>query len=79
MVQKANYCWTVGQVTLSCLSDASPYIYYRSFASKTKSILVGNGQYVSVLFLILVILDIHGHTFEMYALVSDIHESIDLA
>ena len=39
---------------------------------------VGNGQFVSVLFIIPVIVDIHGHRFEIYTLVSEIHENIDL-
>ena len=33
------------------------------FASKTQRIQVGNGQFVSVLFIIPVIIDIHGHRF----------------
>ena len=48
------------------------------FASKTQRIQVGNGQYVSVLFLIPVIIDIHGHRFKFYTLVSEIHENVDL-
>ena len=48
------------------------------FASRTQRIQVGNGQYVSVLFIIPVIVDIHGHRFEMYTLVSEIHENVDL-
>ena len=48
------------------------------FASKTQRIHVGNGQYVCVLFIIPVIVDIHGHRFEVYALVSEIHENKDL-
>ena len=48
------------------------------FASKTQRIQVGNGQCVSVLFIIPVIIDIHGHTFEIYMLVSEIHENVDL-
>ena len=47
------------------------------FASKTQRIQVGNGQYVSVLFLIPIIIDIHGHRFEIYTLVSEIHENVD--
>ena len=35
------------------------------FASKTQRIQVGNGQYVSVLFVIPIIIDIHGHRFEI--------------
>ena len=48
------------------------------FASKTQIIQVGNGQCVSVLFIIPVIVDIHGHRFEIYTLVSEICENIDL-
>ena len=39
---------------------------------------VGNGQYVSVLFIILVIVEIAGHRFEIYTLVSEIHDNVDL-
>ena len=45
------------------------------FASNTQRIQVGNGQYVSVLFVIPVIIDIYGHRFEIF---SEIHENIDL-
>ena len=48
------------------------------FASKTQRIQVGNGQFVSVLFIIPVIVDIHEHRFEICTLVSEIHENIDL-
>ena len=48
------------------------------FASRTQRIQVGNGQCVSVLFIILVILDIHGHRFQIYTLVSEIHDNVDL-
>ena len=37
-----------------------------------------NGQYVSVLFVIPVIIDIHGHRFEIFTLVSEIHDNVDL-
>ena len=46
--------------------------------SKTWKIQVGNGQYVSVLFLIPLIIDIHDHRFEIYTLVSELHENIDI-
>ena len=39
---------------------------------------VGNGQCISVLFIIPVIIKVHGHRFEIYTLVSDIHENVDL-
>ena len=48
------------------------------FAAKTQRIQVGNGQYVSVLFIILVIVEIAGHRFEIYTLVSKIHDNVDL-
>ena len=47
-------------------------------ASKTQRIQVGNGQFVNVLFIIPVIIDIHGHRFEIYTLVSEIHENVGL-
>ena len=39
---------------------------------------MGNGQYVSVLFVIPVIIVIHGHRFEIFTLVSEIHDNVDL-
>ena len=48
------------------------------FALKMQRIQVGNGQFVSVSFIIPAIIDIHGHKFEMHTLVSEIHENIDL-
>ena len=48
------------------------------FLSNTQRIQVGNGQYVSVLFVIPVIVDIHGHRFKIFTLVSKIHENIAL-
>ena len=47
-------------------------------SSNTQRIQVGNGQYVSVLFVIPVIIDIHGHRFEIFTLVSEIHDNVDL-
>ena len=47
------------------------------FASKTQRIQVGNGQCVSVLFIIPIVIDIHGHRFEIFTQVSEIHEEID--
>ena len=48
------------------------------FASKTQRIQVHNRQYVTVLFVIPVIIDIHSHRFEIYTLVSKIHENVDV-
>ena len=59
---------------LHCKSLHSP----SKFASNTQRIQVENGQFVSVLFIIPIIIDIHGHRFEIYTLVSEIHEKVDL-
>ena len=48
------------------------------FASRTQRIQVGNGQCVSVLFIIPIIVDTHGHRFKIYTSVSEIHKNIDL-
>ena len=48
------------------------------FASKFQRIQIGNGQFVSVLFILSVTVDIHGHKFEIYTLVSETHKNIDL-
>ena len=39
---------------------------------------VENGQFVSVLFIIPIVIDIHGHRIEIYTLLSEIHENVDL-
>ena len=39
---------------------------------------VGNAQLVSVLFIILIVIDIHSHRFEIFTLLSEIHENTDL-
>ena len=48
------------------------------FAPATQRIQVGNGQYVSVLFIIPVIIEVYGHIFEVFTLVSEIHDNVDL-
>ena len=48
------------------------------FTSSTKRIQVGNGQYVGMLFIIPVIITIKNHRFEIFTLVSEIHENVDL-
>ena len=48
------------------------------FTSTTQRIQVGNSQCVGVLFIIRIIVDIHRHRFEIYTLVSEIHENVDL-
>ena len=48
------------------------------FSSNTWRIQVGNGQYVIVLFVIPVIINIHRHRFEIFTLVSETHDNVDL-
>ena len=48
------------------------------FASKAQRVQVGNGQYVAVLFVIPVIFYMHGHRFEVFTLVSETHDNVDL-
>ena len=48
------------------------------FASKTQRIQVGNSQYVGVLFFILVIVEINGHRLEVFTLVSEIFDNVDM-
>ena len=48
------------------------------FTSTMTRIQVGNGQYIGVLFVIPVIMTIQNHRFEIFTLVSEIHENVDL-
>ena len=48
------------------------------FTSTTRRIQVGNGHYVGVLFVIPVVITIQKHRFEIFTLVSEIHENVDL-
>ena len=48
------------------------------FASKMKRIQVGNAQYVGVLFVILVIIEINKHRLEVFTLVSEIFDNVDM-
>ena len=48
------------------------------FASKTQRIQVGNGQYVGVLFVILIIIEISGHRLEVFTFVSEIFDNVDM-
>ena len=50
----------------------------QKFVLKMQRIQVRNGQYVSLLFIIPVIIDVHRQRFEIYTLVSEIHENVDL-
>ena len=47
-------------------------------ASKTQRIQVGNGQYVGILFVIPVIVEICGNRLEVFTLVSEIFDNVDM-
>ena len=51
---------------------------FPKFASKTQTIQVGNGQYVGVLFVIPVIIEICSHRLEVFTLVSEIFDNVDM-
>ena len=53
-------------------------MHYPNSLKNTQRIQVGNGQYVSVLFVIPVIIDTHRHRFKIFTLVSEIHDNVDL-
>ena len=48
------------------------------FSTNTQRIQVGNGQYISVLFVIPVIAEVHRHRFEIFTLISEFHDNVDL-
>ena len=78
-------CWILLDTGASkSFMSKSHYLHCKSlhsllkFASKTQRIQVGNEQSISVLFILPIIIDTHGHRFEIYMLVSEIHENVDL-
>ena len=71
--------------TSKSFMSKSFYLHWKSlhnlpkFAATMQRIQVGNGQCTGVLFIIPVIIEVHGNRFEIYTLVSEIHEIVDLA
>ena len=47
------------------------------FTTTTQRIHIGNGQDITV-FIIPIVIDIHGHRFKIFTLGSEIHENVDL-
>ena len=47
------------------------------FTSKTQRIQVGNGQHMGALFIIPAVIGIRDHRFEVFTLLSEIHENVD--
>ena len=82
MELNARYYWILELANHLCLNHTTyavnHFVCYANFLQKTQRIQVGNRQYVSVLFIILIIIDIRGHRFEIYTLVSKMHENIDI-
>ena len=72
------------QIYLDIRVSKSYYVRCKSlhsllkFTSKTWRIQAGNGQYVSVLFIIPIVIDIHSQRFNIFILVSEIYENVDL-
>ena len=69
---------TKSYMSKSCYLQCKALHALPKFSSNTQRIQVGNGQYVSVLFVISVIIETHGHRFEIFTLVSEIHDNVDL-
>ena len=82
MALNVKFCWTQVLQNHTCqnptICNAKLYMHYPSSLQNTQRIQVGNGQYVSVLFVIPVTIDIHRHRFEIFTLVSKIHDNVDL-
>ena len=70
------------QVNHSCpnpfICNVSHFTPYPDSHQELREYRIGNGHCVSVLFIIPVIVDVHGHKCEIYTLVSKIHENVDL-
>ena len=62
----------------SCFMRHKSFHSLPKFTFTTTRIQVGIGQYVGVLFIIHVIMAIQNHRFEIFTLVSEIHENVDL-
>ena len=82
MVPNVRYYCILQLANHSCpnhiICITNHFFHYLSLLQKFKRIQAGNGQYVNILFIIPIIVDIHGHRFEVYSLVSEIHENVDL-
>ena len=80
MVRNVIYYWIKEQVDQLCPShitySVQPYIHYQNLHPKFKKFKqeVDN---LSLLFIIPIVIDIHGHRFEIFISVSEIHENVD--
>ena len=66
------------QASPTCLSHSICKVRYFMHCQNLYQQQVGNGQYVALLFVIPVIIEIHRHLFEVFTLVSEIHDNVDL-
>ena len=74
MAQSVNCYLTWVQARHSCQSHSTCVASHSTRCQiLPPRIQVGNGQCVSVLFIIPVSIDVHRHIFEIYTLVSEIH------
>ena len=77
MVQSISYCWTWALVNPSCqnhfICNVNHYTPYQNLPLLHKK-----HKCIGVLFIIPVIVEIYSHRFEIYTLVSEIHENVDL-
>ena len=84
LLDNTECCILIDTSTSKSYMSKSYYMQCKSlhalpkFASATQRVQVGNGQCGAVLFVIHVIVDIHGHRFEVFMLVSEIHDNVDL-
>ena len=81
MEQNVRYYWIQELANHLCpnhiICIANHFILYHNLHLKHREVQVGNGQFVSVLFIIPIIIDIHGHRIEIYTLVLEILEHVD--
>ena len=63
---------------MSCYLRCKSLYSLLKFTFKTQRIQVGNRQYISVLFIIPTVIDIHGYRFKIFSLVSEIPENVHL-
>ena len=70
----------MGILDFSVITNCGLFRYTKRtlYNTKTQRIPVRNGQFVSVLLIIPIVIDIHVHRLEIFTLVSEIHEHVDL-
>ena len=81
MVQSVSYYWTQALVNPSCqnhfICNVNHYTPYQSLLPLCREYRLGMVSALAY-YIIPFIVEIHGHRFEIYTLVSEIHENVDL-